>query len=245
MQDLRYITATLLAIGLVAACAREPVQPPTKAEIESTGLLATNGRQAKAQAQLLAWAEQGYAVAQRELALGYARDPKGYAMALVWFEKAGHAGDAEAAFQLGEAYRLPALGASQSLKTAWDWYRLAAEHKHPLAALSLARMARNGDGVPKDVQLGARWLNTASELGNPQAMFLLSNAYLEGEGVPRNPLMARRLLELSAERHYPAALHALAMAVEGGDMLMLKDQERAGWLRKEAAEEARNRWNTY
>lgn len=245
MQDLRYSVATVLAILLVAACAREPAKPPTSAEIESMGLLATDGRQAKAQAQLQDWADAGYAVAQRELALGYARQPTQYPAALAWFEKAGHAGDAEAAFQLGEAYRQPALGVRQNLKLAWDWYRLAAEHQHVLAALSLARMARNGDGVPRDMTLAARWLNVASDRGNPQAMFLLSNAYQAGEGVPRNPIMARRLLELSAERHYPAALHQLAMAVEGGDMLMLKDPERAGWLRKEAAEEARNRWNTY
>lgn len=233
---------TLLLALTTALSACSPAPPKSSAEIESTGLLANQGRQASAQRKLQSWAEDGNPVAQRELALTLARLPENYPAARSWFEKAARAGDGEAAYQLGDAYRTGALGLKADNSKAWLWLRQAAEHQHAIAALSLGRMARNGDGVPKDLTLAARWLQTAAELKNPQAMFLLSNAYMTGEGVPRNPLMARRLLEMAADRHYPAAIQALAMAIQGGDLMMVKDDRRVSQLLMEAGHESRLRW---
>ncbi|WP_374349544.1 tetratricopeptide repeat protein [Chitinimonas sp.] len=239
-----FLFAGLIALAL-AACAPVDSHMPTSAEIESTGLLAGPGRQADAEARLLRWAERGDAVAMRELALVYLARPAQQSEAMRWLQRGAEAGDDEAAFQLAEQLRVPAHGRQADLPRAWQWYRYAAEHQHAKAALALARMARNGDGVVRDLKLAAQWLQFASDHGNAQAMFLLSNAYLAGEGVPRNPLMARHLLERSAERDYPVAIQALALAVQGGDLLIPKDEVRAGHLLKEASEERRNRWNSY
>ncbi|MEB0032925.1 tetratricopeptide repeat protein [Undibacterium sp. RTI2.1] len=213
------------------------------AEIESTGMLAMHGRQAKAETQLRLWAEAGMPVAQRELALLYMTRPAQRSAAMALFEQAANGGDAEAAFQLGELYRLPHVDHPSDFSKAWSWYQKAAEGNSPNAALMLARMAKNGEGVIRDDVLAVKSLTIASDLGSPQAMFLLSNAYLAGQGVKANPSKARELLEMSAKLDYPVAIHALAMALQGGDMQIPKDDIRAGHLLKEATEERHNNWN--
>jgi hypothetical protein len=244
MNIQRFCAIAPLAVWLVA-CAPVDKHTPTSAEIESAGMLAGAGQQHDAERRLVAWADRGLPVAQRELALLYAARPGKREAANALFEKAALAGDGEAGYQLGEYWRTPQAGKAADPAKAWQWYRLAAERQHPKAALALARMAHNGEGVPRDARLAGQWLQFASERGNAQAMFLLSNAYLAGDGVPRNPLMARHLLELSADKDYPLAIQALAMAVQGGDLLIPKDDIRASHLLKEAAEERHNRWNSY
>ncbi|MBV8467086.1 MAG: sel1 repeat family protein [Burkholderiales bacterium] len=208
-------------------------------------MLAQHAGNTDAEKRLKRWADRGLPVAQRELGLLYLTKAgkRGDAMAL--FESAGSAGDGEAAYQRGESLLRPLVGETRDPARAWRWYRVAAEHGHAVAALNLARMAKNGDGVPVDAKLAGQWLTFASDRGNAQAMFLLSNAYMTGDGVPRNPLMARRLLEMSADKDYPVAIQALAQAVQGGDLLIPKDDLRADHLLKEATEERPNRWAGY
>jgi hypothetical protein len=242
-----HIQRCFTAVGMLvwlAACAPVDQHVPTSAEVESAGMLAGPGQQRDAERKLVVWADRGIPVAQRELGLLYANRPDQRDAANVLFEKAALAGDGEAAYQLGDYWRVPQAGKPADPAKAWQWYRLAAEHQHAKAALALARMAHNGEGIAADARLAAQWLQFASDHGNAQAMFLLSNAYLAGDGVPRNPLMARRLLELSADKDYPLAIQALALAVQGGDLLIPKDDLRASHLWKEAAEERHNRWNT-
>jgi TPR repeat protein len=236
--------STTLVLAVLAACESiDDKHVPTSAEIESTSMLAMHAARADAEVRLRHWAERGLPVAERELGLLYLSRPNQRAEAQKQFELAAQGGDGEAAFQLGEMLRLPYGTQAGDPSKAWGWYRLGAEHGNADAALMLARMAKNGDGVPKDAKLAVQWLSFASDRGNAQAMFLLSNAYMAGEGVARNALMARHLLELSAEKDYPVAIQALAMAVQGGDLLIPKDEVRAGHLLKEATEERPNSWN--
>ncbi len=230
-------------ILLTAACAEQLKAPPTAAEIESVAIQANQGRQEKAGRQLQQWAGLGLPVAQRELALMLQRTPAGYAEASLWFEKAGAAGDGEAAFTLGDAYYFARLGLARNAAAAWKWYGQAAQQGDDKAALMLSRMAKYGDGVPQDLALSVRWLKFASEQGNAQAMFLLSNAYLSGDGVERDARNARLWLEKSAQGDFPVAIQALALATESGDLELKKDPDRARHLLKEATEERRMHWN--
>ncbi|MES2102686.1 MAG: tetratricopeptide repeat protein [Pseudomonadota bacterium] len=235
----------LIAAGtlLATACAEQAKAPPSAAQIESLAIQADQGQQQQAASQLRLWAEQGMPVAQRELALMLQRVPKGYADARQWFEKAGAAGDGEAAFSLAEAYYSARLGLPRDAAAAWKWYSQAAQQGHDKAALMLSRMAKYGDGVPQDLALSVKWLKFSSEQGNAQAMFLLSNAYLSGDGVQRDQHSARVWLEKSAQGDFPVAIQALAMATEGGDLQLQKDPDRARHLLKEATEERRMHWN--
>jgi TPR repeat protein len=236
------ITLLLLAASL-GACTSEVA--PDNARIESVGMLALHGRQPGAVAQLQAWAAAGRPVAQRELALALASMPDQSAQAGAWLQKAAAAGDPEARFQLAQAFYQGNLGLKLDQAQAWSWYERAAASGNAKAGFMLARMAKYGEGVPRNLQLSATWLLEASKQGNAQAMFLLSNAYAAGEGVEQNPQLARVWLERSAEGDFPVAIQALAMSLESGDQHGERDPVRARHLIKEATDERSMRWNNY
>jgi TPR repeat protein len=220
-------------------------EKPTSAQIEVIGMKAMQEADAGAERKLMSWSAQHMPVAQRELALLYQSRPKQRAEAMRLFEQAARAGDTEAAFELGEMYRIGVVGVAAAPSASAPWYKQAAQQKHAKAALILGMLYKNGDGVARDDVQAARWLNAASELGNPHAMFLLSNIYNEGRGVAQDLAKGRHLLEEAAEHEYPPAIQELAMTVQLGDALSPKDERRAGYLLKEAAEHRHNNWNRF
>lgn len=230
MQHYLSLTTLVLAATL-AAC--QSSKPPTSAEIEATAMHARQAHDANAERRVRRWAAQGLPVAERELALVYQPRAERRAESLKLFEQAARAGDTEAAFELGQMLRASEPG------QAWLWYRQAAQQQHARAALMLALLAANGEGVPKDQAEAARWLAVSSELGNAHAMFLLYNAYREGRGVAPDLAKSRELLEESAHHEYPPALQELAMTVQADDALQ------AGHLLKEATEHRHNNWNKF
>jgi len=135
------------------------------------------------------------------------------------------------------------LGLEKNLSIAWQRYHAAALQNHPKASLILARMAKYGEGVPKDLTESIKWLRHASEHGNGQAMFLLSNAYAAGEGVLADPAKSREWLEASAQADFPLAIQALAMELEGKNESEADTQARH--LIKEASDERLMKWNRY
>jgi len=93
-------------------------------------------------------AEQGYAVAQRQLGFRYEKGldgtPKDFAKAIEWYEKAAAAGmmrwgDAEAQDRLGNIYFKGLMGKNQDTKTALSWYMLAAKQDHISAQYNVAQ----------------------------------------------------------------------------------------------------------
>jgi TPR repeat protein len=236
--------AAVLSAAVLIGC-RSPEAAPTSAQIESAAMKARQANDIGAERQVRDWAAQGMSVAQRELALLYQSRPNQRNEALQLFEHAARAGDTEAAFQLGEMLRLGVVGVPAAPGKAAPWYQQAARQHHAKAALVLGMLFHNGEGVPRDAAEGSRWLSVASELGNAHAMFLLSNAYREGSGVAQDPAKARALLQEAAEHDYPPALQELAMAMQTGDALSPRDEQRAAHLLKEASEHRHNNWNHY
>jgi len=228
------VASVVLLIGSIIACQSKDEMLPSPAQIEATAMTARQGSEASAERRVREWADQGLPVAQRELGLLYKNRLDRRTDAIDMFEKAARAGDAEAAFQLGELYRVPASDGTADPAKAWSWYKLAAQNKHAGAALALAQSPTNGDGARPDPAGTAKWLTVASNLGNAQAMFLLHNAYLDGEGVPRDAARSRHLLEGSARRGYPAAVQELSMAAPLDDKLTPGEDSRASALLKTA-----------
>jgi len=214
---------------------------PGSAQLESLGVLATQGRQASARQQLLSWAKQGSVVAQRELAFAYQGEAASAKDAVFWFTRAAQGGDKQAAFVLAGAYYNGQLGVEKDPVQAARWYHRAAAQNDERAALMLSRMAKYGEGMPQDLQQSLAWLQQASNNGNAQAMFLLSNAYAAGDGVSRDPALARSWLEKSAQGDFPPALHSLAL--EEGAPGANNDPNRSYHLLKEATEERRMHWD--
>lgn len=244
MHTARSILGAVLLSGALAAC--QPHAPaPTSAQVEAVAMQAGQRSDAAAERRLQAWAGAGLVVAERELGMLYQGRPARRADAMALLEKAARGGDSEAAFALGEMYRIAVVGISEQPAKAAFWYRMAATGKHARAALHLALLAKNGHGMPRDDIEAAKWLRVSSELGNAHAMFLLSAAYQEGRGLPRDDVLGRHWLEQSAEHEYPPALQDLAMAMQSGDALSAKDTLRASHLLKEATEHRHNNWNRF
>jgi TPR repeat protein len=241
---MRALTAAVLSSAFLFGCQLQQ-EKPSSAQIEVIGMKAKQEADAHAERKLMAWSEQNMPVAQRELAILYQTRPEQREQALKLFEQAARGGDVEAAFQLGEMLRIGVLGVPAAPGAAAPWYAMAAKQQHARAALALALLYKNGNGVARDDAQAAQWLAAASELGNAHAMFLLSNIYNEGLGVKQDRAKARQMLEEAAEHEYPPALQELAMTMQLGDALSPKDELRAGHLMKEASEHRRNNWNKF
>ncbi|MYM35701.1 sel1 repeat family protein [Duganella sp. FT50W] len=241
---MRALITLALAAALLAGCQIQH-EKPTSAQIEVIGMKAKQEADPHAERKLMAWSLQNMPVAQRELAILYQTRAEQRDAALKLFAQAARGGDVEAAFQLGEMLRVGVPGVPAAPAAAAPWYAQAAKHQHAKAALALALLYKNGNGVRRDDAQAAHWLTAASNLGNAHAMFLLSNLYNEGQGVPQDRAQARALLEEAAEHEYPPALQELAMTVELGDDHSPKDTLRASHLIKEASEHRRNNWNRF
>ena len=75
------------------------------------------------------------------------------------------AGDAEAQFNLAEAYRR-GEEVTRDFAEAIKWYRKATEQGHARSANRLGGMYLRGEGVPKDRDEAVRWFKTARALEN-------------------------------------------------------------------------------
>lgn len=151
------VVSVLLLVGSVIACQSKDDMPPAPAQIEATAYTASLSDETAAERRVSEWAEQGLPVAQRELGMLYKNRLNRRGDAITLLEKAAHAGDAEAAFQLGEIYRVAEGGNKAEPAKAFNWYKLAAEHKHPKAASMMALLSKRGDGMARDEILPASW----------------------------------------------------------------------------------------
>ena len=106
-------------------------------------------------------------------------------------------GDAEAQYNLGNAYYL-GEGAPVDYAEAAKWYRLAAEQGDAAAQINLGVMYDEGEGVPQDDREAVKWYLNAAEQGNASAQYNLAVMYDLGEGVAKDWVKAYAWLCLSA-----------------------------------------------
>lgn len=99
------VATVLVAVGvLIGVQAQDDMVPPAPV-IEATALQMNKGGNFVAERRLREWAEQGSAVARRELARQYQADSNRRDEAIKLFEDAARAGDSQAALQLSEMQR--------------------------------------------------------------------------------------------------------------------------------------------
>ena len=183
---------------MLAACT--PDLPREAAAVESLGMRAAQTGEPAALRRLEDWAGAAPAplagVAARELGLALVHRTGQEVHARRWLSHAAKAGDAEAAYTLGEAQRQGGLGLSPDITAARPWYVRAAHAGHAEALLALARAARNGDGEPRDPARALALLQQASQGGSAQAMYLLSQTYAQGLVTAPDAKLARHWLAL-------------------------------------------------
>ena len=114
-------------------------------------------------------------------------------------------GDADAAFNLGQAYRL-GKGVPLDLAKAQDMFERAARKGHVDAQTTLGLLLfQNGNRVA-----ALRWLKGAADVGEPRAMLVYGTALYNGDGVTQDPVTAYALISRAAAQGLPPAQATLA-----------------------------------
>lgn len=134
-----------------------------------------------------AWARGDWATAVRE-----------------WQQPAA-AGDADAQFNLGQAYKL-GRGVPMDMAQAERWYALAAQQGHVQAennyGLILFQNGKRADAV--------KWLEKSSQRGEARSQFVLGTMLFNGDAVPKDWRRAYALMTRASSAGLPQAASTLA-----------------------------------
>jgi cell division septation protein DedD len=107
-----------------------------------------------------------------------------YAGAVAIWRPLAEKGDADAQFNLGQAYRL-GRGVPTNLSAAKTWFERAASQGHVDAQTTLGLMLfQNGDQAE-----GLRWLKKAAEQGEPRALLVYGTALVNGDTVTQDRVL--------------------------------------------------------
>jgi TPR repeat protein len=136
----------------------------------------------------------------------------------IWRPLAEH-GDADAAFNLGQAYRL-GRGVPTNLSIAKSWFERAARQNHVDAQATLGLLLfQNGDQAE-----GLKWLKAAAEQGEARALLVYGTALFNGDGVTQDPILGYAYVSRAAAQGLGPARETLAQL----DKLMPIDQRQKG-----------------
>ncbi len=128
-----------------------------------------------------------------------------YSAAVAIWRPLAEKGDADAAFNLGQAYRL-GRGVDLNLGAAQSWFERAAAKGHVDAQTTLGLLLfQNGNRIS-----GLRWLKSASDKGEARAMLVYGTALYNGDGVSQDPVLGYAYVSRAAAQGLPAAKDTLA-----------------------------------
>jgi len=129
-----------------------------------------------------------------------------YARAIAQWRPLAAAGDPDALFNLGQAYKL-GRGVPADLNAALDYYRKATEKGHLRAednyGLLLFQQNRRAQAMP--------YLQRSAQRGEPRAQYLVGTALFNGDLIARDRITAYAYMSLSAQSGLPQASNTLAL----------------------------------
>jgi cell division septation protein DedD len=128
-----------------------------------------------------------------------------YAQAVAIWRPLAANGDADAAFNLGQAYRL-GRGVPVNLSAAKTWLEKAARAGHLDAETTLGLLLFDSG----DHSGGIQWLKKAAERGEPRAMLVYGTALFNGDGVRSDQLMAYAYVSRAAAQGLEPAKSTLS-----------------------------------
>jgi|SRR5579884_1821533 len=128
-----------------------------------------------------------------------------YAGAVAIWRPLAEKGDADAQFNLGQAYRL-GRGVPLNLGAAQTWFERAASSGHLDAETTLGLLLfQNGDRA-----VGLKWLRRAAEQGEPRAMLVYGTALYNGDAITQDRLLGYSFISRAAAAGLPPAKDTLA-----------------------------------
>ncbi len=142
-----------------------------------------------------------------------------YSAAVAIWRPLAEGGDADAAFNLGQAYRL-GRGVPTNLAIAKSWFERAARQNHVDAQTTLGLLLfQSGDQAE-----GLKWLKAAAEQGEARALLVYGTALFNGDGVAQDPVLGYAYVSRAAAQGLGPAQETLAQL----DKLMPIDQRKKG-----------------
>jgi cell division septation protein DedD len=142
-----------------------------------------------------------------------------YSSAVAIWRPLAEKGDADAAFNLGQAYRL-GRGVPTNLSIAKSWFERAARQNHVDAQTTLGLLLfQNGEQAE-----GLKWLKAAAEQGEARALLVYGTALFNGDGVAQDPVLGYAFVSRAAAQGLGPAKETLAQL----DTLMPLEQRKKG-----------------
>jgi cell division septation protein DedD len=150
-----------------------------------------------------------------------------YAGAVAIWRPLAEKGDADAQFNLGQAYRL-GRGVATNLSAAKTWFARAAAQNHVDAQTTLGLLLfQNGEQAE-----GLKWLKQAAVKGDPRALLVYGTALINGDGVTQDPVLGYAYVSRSAAQGLDPAKQTLAQLDE---ILPIADRKRGAAIAKDLA----------
>jgi localization factor PodJL len=150
--------------------------------------------------KLMARADSGDAVSQRDLALAYLRGQgvaRDMAAASRWAQAAAEQGDAQAQYLAGSFYR-DGAGVSRDAGRAFAWFAKAAAAGQLKAMHNLAISYVEGAGTTRNDAAAAAWFTRAAQRGYVDSAFDLAVLYEKGQGVAQDARQALHWYRVAA-----------------------------------------------
>jgi hypothetical protein len=127
-----------------------------------------------------------------------------YSAAVAMWQPFANAGDADAMFNIGQAYKLGRAVAKDQV-AARDWYRRAAQKGHLPAQANLGILLFQAGDKAEAI----RWLKAAADKNEMRAQYVLGVASWNGDGTPRSLTLAYAYLSRAAAQGLAEATTAL------------------------------------
>lgn len=137
------------------------------------------------------------------------------------------AGDGDAQFNMGQAYKL-GRGVPVDLVQAQGWYERAARQGHAQAETNLGLLLFQNNQRERAMP----WIRRAAERGDPRAQYVLGTAHFNGDLAARDWPRAYALMRRAADQGLPAARTSLT---EMERHISAEDRQRGSALAREMA----------
>ena len=142
-----------------------------------------------------------------------------YSGAVAIWRPLAEKGDADAQFNLGQAYRL-GKGVPINLSAAQTWFERAANSGHLDAETTLGLLLfQNGNQSE-----GIKWLRRAAEQGEPRALLVYGTALYNGDGVTQDRMLGYAYVSRAAAQGLVPAQQTLS---ELDQLVTASDRKRA------------------
>ncbi|HEX8223558.1 MAG TPA: tetratricopeptide repeat protein [Allosphingosinicella sp.] len=123
-----------------------------------------------------------------------------YAGAIAEWRPLADRGDADAQFNLGQAYKM-GRGVTVNPRLAQSWYEKAAKQGHEQAQVNVGLLLYNGGRR----QEAMPWIRKAADLGDPRAQYILGTELFNGDLVGKDWPRAYALMLKAADGGVPPA----------------------------------------